>query len=118
MPISSLHITDFRNLATVSLQPGQHGLNIICGQNGSGKTSLLEAIYYLGLGRSFRSATAARLIRQAASQFSLFAQIVSDGRQIPVGAERCTNGASRLRIAEQDATSITELASFLPLRLI
>ena len=57
MAITSLRIADFRNLAAVEIVPCQYGLNVIYGNNGSGKTSLLEAIHYLGLGRSFRSAT-------------------------------------------------------------
>ena len=57
MPITSLHITDFRNLEDVELAPCAQGLNIITGDNGSGKTSLLEAIHYLGHGRSFRTST-------------------------------------------------------------
>ena len=119
MAISSLRITDFRNLATVQLLPCQQGLNIICGQNGSGKTSLLEAVYYLGLGRSFRTATSARLIRRASKKFSIFAQLVSETeRLISVGMERELNGATRMRMAEKDVASIAELAAFLPIRLI
>lgn len=119
MAIASLHITNFRNLVTVELIPCSAGLNIICGNNGSGKTSLLEAIYYLGLGRSFRSSTATRLIRQETDKFSMFSQVVSDTqRHIPIGVEREASGLTRLRIAEKDASSITELAAYLPIRLI
>lgn len=119
MTIASLRITNFRNLAAVELTPCLGGLNIICGNNGSGKTSLLEAIYYLGLGRSFRSSTSARLIRQQTKQFSMFSQVVSDSqRHIPIGVERDINGLTRLRVAEKDASSITELAFYLPIRLI
>ena len=39
-----------------------HGFNFLVGNNGSGKTSLLEAIFYLGHGRSFKSAVANRII--------------------------------------------------------
>lgn len=119
MTITSLNITNFRNLNLVNLVPQQCGLNIICGNNGSGKTSLLESIYYLGLGRSFRTSTAARLILQGANKFSLFSHIVNESqRLIPIGVERDLKGMTRLRVAEQDVSSITELASYLPIRLI
>lgn len=118
MAISSLRITDFRNLATVELSPCQQGLNIICGNNGSGKTSLLEAIHYLGLGRSFRSASSGRLIRHESDKFSVFAQLLSDQRAIPVGVERELSGLSRVRMAERDVSNAAELAYLLPLRLI
>ncbi|TAK72344.1 MAG: DNA replication/repair protein RecF [Gammaproteobacteria bacterium] len=118
MPIKILHITDFRNLVAIEME-SSHGLNILCGDNGSGKTSLLEAIHYLSLGRSFRSATPARLIRQTTEKFSLFSQLLIDSeRQLPVGLERDRSGSTRIRIAEKEAESIVELASLLPVRII
>lgn len=119
MTIASLRIANFRNLISVDLDPSPGGLNVICGNNGSGKTSLLEAIYYLGLGRSFRTATLARLIRKETDKFSIFSQIVSDSKvHIPIGVEREINGLTRLRIAEKDAASVMQLALCLPTRLI
>ncbi len=118
MPIQSLHISNFRNLAAVTLAPCDY-LNIISGNNGSGKTSLLEAIHYLSFGRSFRSSTSSRLIRYTTHKFSVFSQLVIDSeRQVPVGLERDLSGTTRIRIAEKDASSILELASLLPLRII
>lgn len=119
MSIASLRVNNFRNLSEVELEPCQMGLNLICGNNGCGKTSLLEAIYYLSQGRSFRSSNAVRLIRHQSEKFSLFSQILSDyDLQIPIGMERDVAGSTRLRIAEKEASSITELANHLPLRLI
>lgn len=119
MPITSLRITNFRNLSTLDLSPCQEGLNIIAGRNGSGKTSILEAIYYLALGRSFRSSISSRLIRHSQEKFSIFAQLLS-GMQcyLPIGVERDLSGVVKSRIAEKDIASITELAYLLPLRII
>ncbi|MBN7827960.1 AAA family ATPase, partial [Bowmanella dokdonensis] len=47
MKLERLQIQQFRNLQNVSLVPAA-GLNVIYGVNGSGKSSLLEAIHYLG----------------------------------------------------------------------
>jgi DNA replication and repair protein RecF len=119
MTINSLRITNFRNLAEMELMPCTAGLNVICGDNGSGKTSLLEAIYYLGLGRSFRSSTSTRLIRHENDKFSIFSELTSElQRDIRVGVERSLSGQTKLRIAEKDASSIIELATYLPIRLI
>jgi len=119
MAIAHLQITDFRNLATIDLTPCERGINILYGDNGSGKTSLLEAIYYLGLGRSFRTSLAHSIIRHSSQKFSLFARFInSNERSIPIGVEREINGSLRLRLEEKELTSISELATLLPLRVI
>ncbi len=119
MPISELRITDFRNLAAAELAPCVQGLNIISGDNGSGKTSLLEAIHYLGSGKSFRCSTPHLLIKNEAVKFSIFSQLVSNSDHLlPIGIERHTEGRVALRIAEKDAQSVAELAQILPVRLI
>lgn len=117
--ITSLRVQDFRNLAAVELETSVDGLNIIYGNNGSGKTSLLEAIFYLGLGRSFRSTSLSRLVRESMNKFSLFAQIMNDNQcLIPLGMERDVTGKSRTRVSEAEIDSVVELASLLPIRLI
>lgn len=119
MTIKMLRISNFRNLASVELKPHCAGLNIVCGDNGGGKTSLLEAIHYLGLGRSFRTSTASRLIRHGEREFSLFIQLVTESdRDVGVGMMRDVSGTTRLRVNESDTASMTELASYLPIRLI
>lgn len=119
MTINSLRISNFRNLTSVQISPTVNGLNIISGNNGGGKTSLLEAIFYLGHGKSFRSSVTNRLINHEANKFSLFSQVVTDGERIvPLGAERDDSGVTRLRVDEKDVKSITKLAGYLPIRVI
>ncbi|HVE43757.1 MAG TPA: DNA replication/repair protein RecF [Gammaproteobacteria bacterium] len=120
MAITSLKITDFRNIAYLEVQPFPAGLNIIHGNNGSGKTSILEAIYYIGMGKSFRTATPMRLIRQAAEKFSIVTQQIMSGSDctIPIGVERDHQGASRLRIDEKEVSNISEIVKLLPIRMI
>lgn len=101
------------------MHPLASGFNVISGLNGSGKTSILEAIYHLGSGRSFRSPLVSRLVRYSCSKFELHAQILNDGgRKISVGMERSLSGAARSKISEEEIASMTELASLLPIRLI
>lgn len=122
MGLSLLEITEFRNLASVKLHPVTEGFNFIHGKNASGKTSLLEAIYYLSLGRSFRSLQVDRIIRYSADKFSIFGQISTDAfpylSQMPVGLERYKDGKVKLRINGEDAVSIAELAGLLPVQLM
>lgn len=115
MQISELRITNFRNLAEVMLNSVSPTLNLICGENGSGKTSLLEAIYYLSTARSFRTSSSQHLIREQQNKFSLYSQVVTESsRQINVGAERDLAGITRYRVGEKDATSVAELSAMLP----
>lgn len=119
MPITSLRVSNFRNIDTIDFNPALTGLNLIVGDNGSGKTSLLESIYYMGYGKSFRSSNSQRLIQHQEDKFSLYAQLVTESsRQMPIGFERTVNGHSRIRIDEKDAASMAELAALLPIRLI
>jgi len=71
MAISQLSLTDFRNLKSTTLD-FHPSLNLISGDNGSGKTSLLEAIFVLCQARSFRSHQLKKSIQQGKSNFMLF----------------------------------------------
>lgn len=63
MRLCHLELTDHRNLAHAALDPDPH-LTVLCGPNGQGKTNLLEAIWLLTGGKSFRGAKDAELIRR------------------------------------------------------
>jgi DNA replication and repair protein RecF len=119
MPLTRLDITDFRNLAAITLEPLMTGFNCLYGLNGSGKTSLLEAIYYLSLGRSFRNCTIGRIIRHSSDKLLIFAhKQINHDQSVTVGLERKQHGGLKIRIANQDAQSIAELASLLPVQLM
>ena len=63
MRIDSLLLTNFRNFKSALIQPGK-GVNIFVGDNGSGKTNLLEALFTLCLGRSQRGARDLMMVRE------------------------------------------------------
>lgn len=112
--LSHLEIKSFRNLHQVNLQPIDK-FNIFYGENGSGKTSLLEAIYHLGIGRSFRTHLHNRVIQAGQDRFSVFGKIADD---IPIGIERSRDDSFNIRLAMKAVTSISSLAEVLPLQLI
>lgn len=119
MALGQLSIKNFRNLAQVELKLLTQGFNFFYGKNGSGKTSFLEVIYYLGHRRSFRSLNADHLIRYSSNCFNLFGKIFdSSGQIFPLGVERIEKGECRVRILGQDIATISELAAFLPMRLM
>lgn len=89
MRIQSLRIEQLRLFDQVELQPAS-GINLLIGNNGAGKTTVLEAIHLLSSGRSFRSGSRDALIRRGQSEFSVFAELVSgrDGRAARLGLAR------------------------------
>lgn len=110
--LNNIEIHQFRNISFTKIDTGK--INLFYGENGSGKTSLLEAIYYLSLGRSFRSRHLERIIQKDQPFFSLFSKI-SD---TPVGIRRNLSGNFQIRINGQDIHSTAELAIYLPVQLL
>ncbi len=116
MGLRRLQVTNLRCLRAIELQADPH-YTLISGANGSGKTSVLEAIYFLGRGRSFRTHRPARLIRSGSDRFIIFAEVESQQGHLALGIE---GDAERLRarIAGRDAASLAELASHFPVQII
>ncbi|WP_298444579.1 DNA replication/repair protein RecF [uncultured Ferrimonas sp.] len=112
--LTKLQLAHFRNVQAASVSPAG-GLNLIYGANGSGKTSVLEAIWFLSVGRSFRSHLSQRVIQHNQPHFTLFAQLGSDDR---IGLQRERGGDHQVRINGEPAKRLAELASMLPLQLI
>ena len=88
--LDSISIRDFRNLESINLQLPPDGIAII-GDNGHGKTNLLEAIYYLQILRSIRDARDLDLTRFDAAGFHISAKLHDPHEHdIGVGFERVT----------------------------
>jgi DNA replication and repair protein RecF len=116
MPLRRLQVTDFRCLQSVSLDLDPL-FTLISGPNASGKTSLLEAIYVLGRGRSFRTRRIEQLIRHGSERFVVFGEVEAPERRVPLGVEASAAGV-RARIGGAPASSLAELALALPVQVI
>ena len=116
MSLSRLQVTDFRCLQSAELHPDLH-FTLISGPNASGKTSLLEAIYVLGRGRSFRTRRLDHLIRHAVERFVVFGEVDTLTRRVPMGVEGSRKGI-RAQIDGDKPSSLAELALFLPMQII
>lgn len=117
MPLIKLGVRNFRNLEKVDLEPAAD-LNLITGQNASGKTSLLEAIYYLGRASSFRTNRFDKIIQKGQKELSVYAQqILENGQKVPFGLKK-TAKTVQIRINEQKVTKVANLVYNLPLQVI
>ncbi|HEY1726074.1 MAG TPA: DNA replication/repair protein RecF [Steroidobacteraceae bacterium] len=118
MSLAELRLEDLRCLpaAQLTLHPR---LNLISGPNGSGKTSLLEAIYLLGRGRSFRTRLTEQLIRHGASALQLFGRVQrANGLAREIGlACRKTSGIEA-RLEGRPVESLAQLSEIFPVQVI
>lgn len=111
--LKRLLLTDFRNYPQAEFFPDPR-ISLIHGDNGSGKTSLLEAIYTLSTGRSFRTAKLGKLVRDQADQLLLFAEVEREGEIHRLGMRRGRQGIEDLRLDGERPRSLSQLAHLLP----
>lgn len=108
--------TNFRCLENAELTLNSD-FNLIFGANASGKTSLLEALAYLGRGKSFLGAGTPTLLRHGEAEFVLFGELLLGERAVPVGARNGREGLE-LRVDGEASAGIASLAEVLPLQII
>ena len=116
MPLLSVKCTDFRCLESAALEFSS-GNNLIYGANASGKTSILEALAYLGRGRSFRGAGTRELIRHGADEFVVIGKADSGSREVSLGVRNSRSGLE-VHADGEKRSSAAALAEALPLQII
>jgi DNA replication and repair protein RecF len=116
MSLAELRLEDLRCLRRADLELDPR-LNLISGDNGSGKTSVLEAIYLLGRGRSFRTRHTEQLIRHAAARLWVHGRTAPEpGHAIGVECDR--EHAVQIRVDRLPAASRVELSEVFPVQVI
>jgi DNA replication and repair protein RecF len=108
-------VAGFRCLDELEIQPDRR-LNLITGPNASGKTSLLESIFYLGRGRSFRASGNRELIQTGSKGFVLFGETADADGNHRVGVEVAI-GQREVR-ADGESGNGADLARLLPVQVI
>ena len=116
MPLGWFRARDFRCLASVELELDP-AANLFVGPNASGKTSLLEAAFFLGRGRSFRSRRIDALIRHGQEVFVLSGQSTGGPAPMILGV-RAARGATEWLAGGRRAEGIAELAEQFPAQVI
>ena len=116
MGLLSLSLREFRCFALADLEFAST-TNLIVGENASGKTSVLEAIFILGRGRSFRTAHLETIERGGVRGFQLAGKVTGHAAPITIGFAR-ENGQVQARISGQPTENLAQLATTFPVQLI
>lgn len=121
MKLCALEVKDFRNILSLSFTPSPY-LNVISGKNGQGKTNLLESIWLLTGGKSFRGGKDAELIRRGCDIARIEASILSNDKEeqdtlLLTAVRNAQNPARAVRTARRngaDPQRASQLAGVFP----
>lgn len=111
--LTQLSVHQLRNLQAVHIQPGQ--CNVFIGANGSGKTSLLESLYLLSRGKSFRHHQPKRYISHHAPHTTVYAKF-ANGSSMAI--QKAQDASSIMRLDQQAVYVQSALTKQLPTLLI
>jgi len=107
MSLDLIRIHSLRNITEAEISP-HPGINLIIGKNGSGKTSLLEGIYLIGRGRSFRSRRVETLIQRGTDALEVFGITSNLERKNRVGLRK-TRKETEVHINGQKVSKLSQL---------
>jgi DNA replication and repair protein RecF len=112
--VRHLELAEFRifRAAHIDLEP--EGTTVITGANGTGKTSVLEALAYLGTRRSFRGAPAEAMVRAGAESAVVRAELEGYDSPTLVEAQILSTGRSRTRVNRKSVSGRRELGAAAP----
>ena len=120
MQLSNISIRDFRNYEELSLDFSPE-VNLIVGDNAQGKTNLIEAIGYLGSGKSFRAQKTSELVRIGAEFAEITGSVFSQQRQqtlrwvlFPSGRQRQLYGNGVKKKTAGEISGVLQTVLFCP----
>lgn len=101
MYVDRLNLSNFRNYGEAELVPSTEGVTLLRGDNGAGKTNLLEAISYTATLKSFRGVPSQALVRAGQPQAVIRAAAHREGRALLVEIELHLQGRDKLQLNRQ-----------------
>jgi DNA replication and repair protein RecF len=113
MILSELKIHNLRTIETAHLSLNSR-FNFIIGPNGSGKTSILEGLYLLSCGHSFRSREISPIITHNQSTLTVFARALD---QNTISIQKSCSEPTQIKLNNQFCTSTSQLAYALPCQI-
>lgn len=117
MYLAKLNVSHFRNIAEADLALSP-GINLLVGENGAGKTALLEAIHLLARGRSFRTPQAKQLIQHNQKELLVRGEVSSGAMSHSLARSKSSTGANEARIDAQSVNRQSRYAELLPLQTL
>lgn len=116
MALTQIEIEQFRCIRTAKLEflPEQ---NLILGENAGGKTSILEAIFLLGSGHSFRTTATETLVQEGSDEFLVVGKLMGQTGQTVIGA-RGSKEVKEFRVNGEARRTSAELARMFPVQII
>jgi DNA replication and repair protein RecF len=117
MILQKLEVFNVRNLLHVSILPSPR-INLIYGKNGSGKSSLLEAIYILGRAKSFRSSSIRPVIKSSNDNLVVSAKAQQQNGEVHQLGVKLDVKNITIRINQENCKRRSDLAYALPLQII
>lgn len=114
MSLRQIELVDFRIFSAAVFAPEAEGTTVITGPNGTGKTSVLEALVYLGTQRSFRSAPREAMVHTGSARAIVRAELQQHGSPTLVEAEIVPEGRSRTQVNRKVAHARKDLARATP----
>ncbi len=114
MSLSLLTLEDFRIFERCRFEPDPEGTTVITGPNGTGKTTVLEAVAYLGTQRSFRGSQREAMVRTGCGRAVIRAELTRAGLPLLVEAEVAAQGRSRAQVNRQPVRTRRDLAEAVP----
>jgi len=118
MTVKNIQIRQFRNLIQINSELSPT-FNVYFGNNGSGKTSFLEALYVLGHGKSFRTRSLKPLVQKSQEKFTLHAKV--GGQQsltTSIGIENDLRNGTTIHIDGNHCNAAAPLVQHLPMLMI
>ena len=113
MRVAAIEIRHLRVLDGINVEFSPRA-NVLVGSNGSGKSSVLEAIHIMGSGRSFRSHRLRDVVTHGKSSLRIVGRTIGDdGISETIGIEHAPEGL-RIRRGGVDIRAASELAAFMP----
>lgn len=117
MLLKSVNLFGFRNLQQAAFET-DNSVNIFYGENGSGKTSILESLFYLGRAKSFRTSKRNNLINAKLSSLAISAELSQAKFTHKAGISLSKKGESKIKIDGEVVTRLSELSNLFPAQVI